>query len=167
MLRLRKWFLLPKVRRYLTCTLPNVPYPRTSSRSYMSKTSVLWLTIDSHVLLPCRRTPFLCLTISRLLFVSMSRSCLGLREYSSKRGKIVSFLSARRSCWARREKSSERGKKSNSGAKKQKSKRPRSFLRFLLSLIFILLGNLSFFSDICGVGSKYIDNTRGHVLVVI
>lgn len=33
-------------------------YPRTSSRSYMSKTSVLWLTIDSHVLLPCHRTPF-------------------------------------------------------------------------------------------------------------
>lgn len=34
-------------------------YPRTSSRSYMSKTSVLWLTIDSYVLPPCRRTPYL------------------------------------------------------------------------------------------------------------
>lgn len=49
---------------------------------------------------------------------------------------------------------------------RKKSKRPRSFLRFLFLSYVYSLGTL-LFSHIGGVGCKYIDNARGHVLVVI
>lgn len=62
------------------------------------------------------------------------------------------FWSARRSCLARGANSSER-KKSDS-------------LGFLFFDMYTPWESL-LFSDICGVGCKYIDNTRGHVLVVI
>lgn len=56
----------------------------------------------------------------------------------------MSFWSARRSYWARRENSSERGKSQilEQNKKKQKAKK---FLKVSFSLMFILLGNLSFF----------------------
>lgn len=62
------------------------------------------------------------------------------------------FWSARRSYSAQRENSSERKKSDSLGF---------SFLRYVYSLRTLL------FSYIGGVGCKYIDNARGHVLVVI
>lgn len=125
--------------RYLTCTLPNV------SKDFLSLEDVLWLTIDSHVLRPCRRPPFL-LPISRLLFVSMLRSCLALREYSGEREreKNSELLERQKVLFgAKREYSSEKKRKVKFWSKKKQ--KTKKFLKVSFSLICILLGNSPFF----------------------
>lgn len=104
-------------------------YLRYVSKDFLE--DVLWLTIDSHVLRPCRRTPFL-LTWSRLLFCVHVEVLFGAERVfrRERKKKIVSFLSARRSYWAQRENSSEKKRKVKFWSER-KAKDQESFLRFL------------------------------------
>lgn len=123
----------------------------------------------SHVQLPCRRTPFLFDLKSTFVCVDVEVLVWGGESIQAREGKKNSELLERQKVLLGAKREFEQEEKKSQILEQNKRQKTKKFLKVSFSLICILSWKLiSPFSHICGVGGgKYIDNARGHVLVVI